>query len=216
MSSSNDLPDWAELLAKTLMQSLKERDPYTYGHCRRVASNSVKLAEAAGLTAREQKIVEYSSLFHDLGKLGIPDRVLFKPGRLTPEEVQIMKEHPIRSVDVLTPLANVPFFRATFPGIRAHHERYDGRGYPDKLAGDNIPLSARIILIADTFDAMTTSRPYRKGMDAEHAYKELSLFAGRQFDKQLVKIFLQAHPYWDEYDEEITESFVAKQFKRAA
>jgi HD-GYP domain-containing protein (c-di-GMP phosphodiesterase class II) len=102
------------------------------------------------------------------------------------------------------------------PGIMHHHERMDGKGYPDGVMGEKIPLIARIILIADTFDAMTTTRPYRKGMAHEVAYKELKLFSGRQFDPRLVEVFLKAHPTWGEIDEEITEEFVARRFKRVA
>lgn len=211
-----DIPDWATFLANSLLQALRERDPYTYGHCRRVARNALLLAQAAGLNEYDQKIVEYSSIFHDLGKLGIPDRILLKPGRLNDEEELIIKTHPVKSVEILEPVSHVPFFRALLPGIRHHHERMDGQGYPDGVQGDDIPLSARIILIADTFDAMTTTRPYRKGKGYEYAYKELNQFSGRQFDPQLVKIFIKAHPKWGEIEEEITEEFVAAHFRRAA
>lgn len=210
------IPSWAQDVASALLQALAERDPYTYGHCRRVARNARLLAEAAGLNEFEQKVIEFSSLFHDLGKLGIPDSILLKPGRLSPDEEEVMREHPVRSVEILTPLTSVPFFRSLIPGIRHHHERLDGAGYPDGISGDEIPLTSRIILIADTFDAMTTTRPYRKGLPHEVAYKELRIFSGRQFDPQLVKAFLQAHPKWGAIEEEITEEFVSSRFRRAA
>lgn len=210
------IPDWAKIVVDSLMAALKERDPYTYGHCRRVARNARLLAQAAGLNEIEQLSVEYASLFHDLGKMGIPDSILFKPGRLTEEEEEIMRAHPVKSADIIAPLAQVGFFKGVIPGIKHHHERFDGKGYPDGVHGENIPLVARIILIADTYDAMTTNRPYRNGMDPLFAYKELKLFAGRQFDKQLVEVFLKAHPTWGVYDEEITEEFVASHFRRAA
>jgi HD-GYP domain-containing protein (c-di-GMP phosphodiesterase class II) len=212
----DDIPDWAIAVAKTLLQSLKERDPYTYGHARRVARNARLLARAAGLSDYEQRIVEYASLFHDLGKLGIPDSILLKAGRLSPKEEALMRAHPVKSAEILAPMQYVPFFRNTLPGVRHHHERVDGRGYPDGVVGENIPLTARIIVIADTFDAMTTTRPYRKGLAAEIAYKELKQFAGRQFDPHLVQIFLKSHPKWDTLEEEITEEFVSINFKRAA
>lgn len=212
----DDIPEWAQTVAKTLLQALKERDPYTYGHCRRVARNARLLAEAAGLSESQSRVIEYSSLFHDLGKMGIPDRILLKPGRLTEEEEAIMRDHPVKSAEIIQPLSQIPFFRALLPGIRHHHERMDGRGYPEGVAGENIPLPARIILIADTFDAMTTTRPYRKGLANEIAYKELKTFAGRQFDPQLVSVFLAAHPKWGTLEEEITEEFVRAHFKRAA
>jgi HD-GYP domain-containing protein (c-di-GMP phosphodiesterase class II) len=212
----DSIPKWAEQVASSLLQALKERDPYTYGHCRRVARHARLLAQAAGLSEFEQSAVEYASLFHDLGKMGIPDSILLKPGRLTEEEEAIMRAHPVKSAEIIQPLTSVPFFKTVLPGIRHHHERFDGKGYPDGVWGDAIPLIARIILIADTFDAMTTTRPYRKGMDKSIAYKELLTFSGRQFDTQLVKVFLQAHPTWGEIEEEISESFVATRFKRVA
>lgn len=210
------VPDWAQLVAKALLQGLRERDPYTYGHCRRVARNARMLAHAAGLSEYEQQVVEYASMFHDLGKLGIPDSILLKPGRLSEEEEDVIRQHPVKSAEIVSPLIAVKFFSDMVPGIRAHHERIDGAGYPDGLGGERIPLAARIILISDTFDAMTTTRPYRKGLTHEIAYKELKQFAGRQFDPQLVKTFLQAHPKWGTLEEEITEEFVRSKFKRAA
>jgi HD-GYP domain-containing protein (c-di-GMP phosphodiesterase class II) len=211
-----DIPEWAQLLSRTLLRALRERDPYTYGHCLRVARNAKLLAAAAGLSKEEQLIVEFSSIFHDLGKIGIPDRVLLKNGPLTMDEEEIMRTHPVKSVDILQPLLKLPFFEALIPGIRFHHERIDGLGYPDGAKGNKIPLYARIILIADTFDAMTTTRPYRTGQAVERAYKELKQFSGRQFDAQLVKIFLKAHPTWGAIEEEITETFIASKFRRAA
>ncbi|RYZ72728.1 MAG: HD-GYP domain-containing protein [Proteobacteria bacterium] len=212
----NDIPDWAENVMMSLLQALRERDPYTYGHCRRVAYNAGLLAKAAGLNIYDQKVVEYSSVFHDLGKIAIPDAVLQKPGRLSPEEQAIIRIHPIKSVEIIQPLTQIPFFKDLIPGILHHHERLDGKGYPDRQVGDEIPLQARIILIADTFDAMTSTRPYRNGLPKEVAYKELIQFSGRQFDEQLVQIFSQAHPTWADYDSEITEEFVTEHFKRAA
>jgi HD-GYP domain-containing protein (c-di-GMP phosphodiesterase class II) len=210
------VPDWAQALAATLLQALRERDPYTYGHCRRVARHARLLAQAAGLSDYEQKVIEFASMFHDLGKLGIPDAILLKPGRLSEEEEEIMRAHPVKSAEIVTPLAHVPFFKATLPGILHHHERMDGLGYPGGIKGEAIPLISRIILISDTFDAMTTTRPYRKGLPHDVAYKELRIFAGRQFDPDLVRVFLQAHPTWTPVEEEITEEFVAKGFRRRA
>lgn len=212
-----NFPPWASAFLETLLTALRERDPYTYGHCRRVARLSRLLAESSGLSKAQAENVEISSLLHDLGKLSIPDAILLKEGRLNAKEQEIMKLHPVKSVEILQPLAQgLPALLDTLPGIRHHHERMDGRGYPDKISGEKIPLNARIILIADTYDAMTTTRPYRKGLPVETAYKELKIFSGRQFDPELVKIFTRAHPTWGEYEEEITESFVSKKFKRAA
>ncbi len=212
----HSIPDWANQVARTLMMALKERDPYTYGHCRRVARHAKLLAQAAGLNDYDVRVVEISSLFHDLGKLGIPDLILLKPGRLTPEESAIMREHPQKSIEIIQPLTSVAFFKSTVPGICHHHERIDGAGYPFGLAGDKIPLISRIILIADTFDAMTTTRPYRVGFTADIAYKELRQFAGRQFDAHLVEVFIKAHPRWGQMEEEITEEFVSMNFRKRA
>ncbi len=212
----NTIPEWAETVALTLLQAIRERDPYTYGHCRRVARNARLLAAAAGLNSYEQKVVEFASMFHDLGKIGIPDEVLLKPARLSAPEEAIMRQHPLKSAEIIAPLTHIPFFAATIPGIRCHHERIDGLGYPEGIKGDAIPLSARVILIADTFDAMTTSRPYRKGLATEIAYKELRTFSGKQFDSKLVQIFLKAHPKWERHEEEITEEFISATYRRAA
>lgn len=204
------------MLAQTLLAALRERDPYTYGHCRRVARLSRLLAKAAGLSEDQQRQVEYASMFHDLGKMGIPDRVLNKPGRLDAEEESIIRLHPTKSVEIIQPLCGDPFFNSLVPGIQYHHERIDGLGYPHGIKGDKIPLEARIILICDTFDAMTTTRPYRKGLPIEIAFKELRLFAHRQFDAHLVETFIRAFPTWGTVEEEITEEFVTARFKRSA
>lgn len=213
----NEIPAWAEDLGRALLESLRVNDPYTHGHCIRVGYYSKLLAKAAGLNEFEQKIVEYSGIFHDVGKIGIPQSILNKPAKLTSEEELIMQEHPIKSVQIIRPLAHIPFFRSTLPGIKHHHERVDGTGYPNKMQGEFIPLTARIILIADTFDAMTSTRAYRKGLSPQIAYDELQKFSGMQFDPQLVRIFLEAHPKWKVKEEETEhERLVASLFKQAA
>ncbi len=131
---------------------------------------------------------------------GVPDDILLKPAKLTDEEYEIMKSHPVLSVKILEPLSHLGFYGKTLPGVRFHHERFDGRGYPEGVKGEDIPLASRIILVVDTFDAMTWSRPYRKGLSSEVAYKELQDFAGRQFDPKLVEIFKQVHPRWSMRD----------------
>lgn len=213
---NSGLPTWAKTTVHALLNSLRQRDPYTYGHCLRVARNARLLAKAAGLDSEHQEIIEYSSIFHDIGKIGIPDRILLKPSRLNSEEEEIMKLHPVKSVEIIEPLTSATFFEALVPGIKHHHEHMDGGGYPDGLQGNQIPLNARIILIADTFDAITTTRPYRQALSHEIAYKELRRFSGRQFDMQLVKIFLQSHPKWGQLEEDLTEEYIASHFKRAA
>lgn len=211
-----EIPEWADLLVATLLETLRIRDPYTFGHCQRVGRYARLLAKATGLNESEQKLIELSGIFHDLGKIGIPDSILLKPNRLTPEEQEMMRTHPMKGADILQPLTQVPFFKGLIPGVRYHHERIDGYGYPDGIQGKDIPLSARIILIVDTFDAITTSRPYRQGSPDEFAYQELKLFSGRQFDSHLVGIFLQSHPYWDQIEKEITEGFLNNLLKKKA
>ena len=193
----SDIPAWALSASQAIMEMVKVKDLATYEHCVRVSRSSRLLAQAAGLSETEQKIVEFAGLFHDIGKVGIPDSILLKPAKLTSEEFVLMKTHPEKSVQIIQPLANsVEFFSHLVPGVLHHHERYDGNGYPNKVSGESIPLTSRVILIADTFDAMTATRAYRNGLPKEVAYKELSDFAGRQFDPRLVEIFLKAQPKW--------------------
>jgi len=214
--SWENIPEWTLKLTDTLLKALEERDPYTFGHCRRVARNAKLLAKAAGLNEYESMVVEYASVFHDLGKIAIPDSILLKPGRLTAEENEIIRTHPIKSVEILEPVTSIPFFKDLIPGILHHHERTDGKGYPHKLKGEEIPMTARVILIADTFDAMTTTRPYRQGLPDEVAYKELQTFAGRQFDSDLVKVFCKAHKSWEPFEESIREENIYNRIRKAA
>lgn len=193
-----DIPDWTLQIAQALMAKVREKDAETYHHCVRVSRGTRLLARTAGLDLIEQKQAEFAGLFHDIGKIHVPENILLKPSKLTPEEMAVMKDHPDLSVELLKPLAAVDFFKALMPGVRFHHEWFDGRGYPRGLKAESIPLTARLVLIADTFDAMTADRVYRKGRPAEVAYKELHDFAGTQFDPDLVKIYLEAHPHWDE------------------
>lgn len=178
------------------MQSLKIVDPLTFAHCCRVGEMARKLARDAGLSEYEQKLAEFAGLFHDIGKIGVPQEIISKPSKLTDEEYDLMKLHPQLSEEIIKPLSSEAFFADLLPGIRGHHERVDGRGYPDKKRGDEIPLIARIILVVDTCDAMSETRAYRKGLPIEVVYEELKRCAGTQFDSQLVQIFLQAHSLW--------------------
>jgi putative nucleotidyltransferase with HDIG domain len=198
------------------MEAVRMRDADTYSHCIRVSGGSRLLAKAAGLNEVDQKLAEFAGLFHDIGKIGIPDKILNKPTKLTEAEMAVMKNHPELSVKILEPLAHLDFYKQLIPGVRFHHEWFDGRGYPHGVIGENIPLAARIVLIADTFDAMTITRPYRKGRPAEVAYKELDAFAGRQFDPQLVKIYLQAHPTWSKQESLVLQEMHQTVLKSAA
>lgn len=198
MSSWGDVPSWAMSAANALMQSLNSVDPLTYSHCCRVGELSRKLSRDAGLNEYEQKVVELAGLFHDIGKIGISQEIIAKPGKLDPKELDIMRNHPVISEQIIRPLAdNHPFFRDILAPVRGHHERVDGEGYPDRLIGERIPLLSRIILIVDTYDAMSQTRSYRKGLPDDIIYAELKRCTGTQFDPQLVRIFLQAHKTWN-------------------
>ncbi len=197
MSSSwGNIPEWAYDTARALMQALNVVDPLTYNHCCRVGEMARKLARDAGLNEYEQKIAEFSGLFHDIGKIGISQEIIAKPGKLDPKELDIMRNHPVLSEEIIKHLSANPFFKELLPGIRGHHERFDGEGYPDKIIGERIPLLARVILIVDTYDAMSETRAYRKGLPDDIVYSELKRCSGTQFDSQLVRIFLQTHKNW--------------------
>ena len=177
----------AEMMARTILKALDCKDHYTFGHSMRVAYFSLVTGKELGLSDEEMKELELSAIFHDIGKIGTPDQVLNKPSRLTEEEFLVMKQHPEQSYEILK---EYPIFEKIALNARYHHERYDGRGYPEGMKGEEIPLFARIILIADTFDAMTSTRPYRKGLDYSVAYEELNQFSGSQFDPKCVKAFI--------------------------
>jgi HD-GYP domain-containing protein (c-di-GMP phosphodiesterase class II) len=198
------------------MQFVNEKDPETFFHCVRVGRGARLLSEAAGLDEYESKVVEFAGLFHDVGKACVPSEILLKPAKLTEDEFRIMQSHPVKSVQLLEPLQKLAFFKDLIPGVLHHHERIDGKGYPYGLAGDAIPLAARIILIVDTFDAMTVTRPYRKGLPKEAALQEIGAFAGRQFDEHLVKIYLQAQDKWQVRERELAKEMDISVFKKVA
>ena len=211
----NEIPDWANEAVKTILQTVKLKDPYTFHHCIRVGKNARRFAAALGLSEHDQDILEFSGLLHDVGKLGIPDEILLKPGRLTEEEFVEMKTHAEMSCDVLEPLLKVPFFRFLVPGIKHHHERFDGKGYPAQLSGEGIPLPARIITIIDCFDAITNTRPYKTARTEEFALEEIKKYSGAQFDPYLAKCFLEIYPYWKNEDENNSKKVIYLQSKEA-
>ncbi len=181
--------EFCEMAVRAILHALDCKDHYTYGHSMRVTYYSLVLGREMGLAEEELYDLEMAALFHDIGKIGVPDAILLKPSRLDEEEFQIMKSHPSKSAEILEGFKP---FEMVAKYAKHHHERYDGRGYPDALKGDEIPLFSRIILIADTFDAMTSTRPYRKGLAYEIAFKELQEFSGSQFDPSLVEHFCKA------------------------
>jgi HD-GYP domain-containing protein (c-di-GMP phosphodiesterase class II) len=175
-------------MVKIVMKALNEKDPYTQGHSIRVTEYSLKIGEALGLDKDRMKELELASVLHDIGKLGIPDKILKKPGRLTKEEFEIMRQHSEKGEHMLAGIADLERYKKY---VRSHHERYDGFGYPDGLKGEEIPLVSRIIFVADTFDAMTSDRPYRKGLSLEVTIDELIKCSGTQFDPQIVGVFVR-------------------------
>jgi HD-GYP domain-containing protein (c-di-GMP phosphodiesterase class II) len=171
----------------TLSNAVDARDPYTAGHSNRVAAISMEIGKVFGLSSDILEKLEISALFHDIGKLGVPDNILLKPGKLDELEFQKIKEHPFIGVGILK---NIDFLKDSLPIILHHHERYSGGGYPDGISKGDIPLEARIICVADTYDAMTSDRPYRKGLSHEEAIVEIVKFKGIQFDPEIVDSFL--------------------------
>ena len=169
---------------RAIISSLEEKDPYTHGHSIRSSEYAVLLGKELGLTEKEIKELELATLFHDIGKIGIPDYVLTKPSRLTFTEFEIMKSHPVRSAKIIE---KITVMACLVPGIKHHHERWDGLGYPSGLKGEEIPLYGRIILVVDTYDAMTSTRPYRLALEKNIAIQELIAHSGTQFDPKIVK-----------------------------
>lgn len=173
-----------------LMLAMEARDSYTRGHTERVTKYAMQLARMLKLSRDEVEILRYASEVHDVGKIGIPDFILNKPGKLSPSERSIIELHPVKGAQMLEPL---DFLRNAIPVVRHHHERYDGLGYPDKLSKDKIPILSRIIACADAYDAMTSERSYRKRkLSTEEALLEIKNNAGTQFDPHIANLFVKA------------------------
>ncbi|MDP4085522.1 MAG: HD-GYP domain-containing protein [Bacillota bacterium] len=174
-----------------LSTALDARDPYTSGHSVRVADFSHKIGVEMGLPMSEVDLLFKTALLHDIGKIGVPDRVLLKDGKLTDEEFAYIKAHPEIGEKILKQVNPESEIKNLLPGVRSHHERIDGKGYPDRLNGDEIPLFGRIIAVADSYDAMTSDRPYRKGMPHSKAVAILLDGSGTQWDSEIVIAFIQ-------------------------
>jgi putative nucleotidyltransferase with HDIG domain len=164
---------------RMLAAAIDEKDPYTRGHSGRVAKYSTLIARELGLSADDLDKLRISALLHDVGKIGVDDRVLKKPGSLTAEEFTLMKQHTVKGANIMRPVSQL---KEMLPGIELHHEHIDGRGYPYGLSGQQIPMMARIISVADTLDAMTTNRPYQSAMDIEYALGKIKALTGTKFD----------------------------------
>jgi putative nucleotidyltransferase with HDIG domain len=168
---------------RMLAAAIDEKDPYTRGHSGRVAKYSTLIGRELGLKPEDLDTLRISALLHDVGKIGVEDRVLKKPGALTPEEFDLMKQHTVKGANIMRPVSQL---KNMLPGIELHHEHMDGRGYPYGLQGPQIPMMARIIGVADTLDAMTTNRPYQSAMDLDYALGKIKALAGSKFDTVVV------------------------------
>ena len=172
---------------ETLRYTVEAKDPYTRGHSDRVSEFSVLIGKYLGLSDEDLHTLKIGGLFHDIGKIGIPDSILLKPGKLTPDEYSEIKNHPSIGVHILS---NAAIFRDIIPIVKHHHERYDGLGYPSKLKGEDIPYLARIAAVADTFDAMTSRRTYRDSLPLDVVKEEFEKNRRIQFDPQIADLFL--------------------------
>ncbi len=173
-------------------ETIEQKDPYTRGHCSRVRTISLAMGRALNFSFERLHILEGGALLHDIGKIGISEEVLNKPTPLSKSEHALIREHPLAGERIIK---HIEMFQAYRPIIRSHHERMDGKGYPDGLKGEEIPLDVRIVSLADAFDAMTTNRAYRSALPTEFAVEELKLFSGTQFDPALVDLFIDREIY---------------------
>ncbi|HEX7064992.1 MAG TPA: HD domain-containing phosphohydrolase [Bacillales bacterium] len=185
----DELSRMAMSTIRTLTKAVDARDPYTSGHSERVARYTRWIAEQLGMDKEECLELERAALLHDVGKIGIPDQILAKPERLTEEEFAIIKKHPEIGAEILADMEPRDRMKLTVRVARSHHERLDGSGYPDGLRGDEIPLDVRITAVADSFDAMTTDRPYSQGRNFREGLNELIRCKGTMFDSTVVEAF---------------------------
>jgi HD-GYP domain-containing protein (c-di-GMP phosphodiesterase class II) len=177
---------------KAIAAIIDAKDGYTHRHSERVAAFAVRLARQLGMSADEGSVVELSALLHDVGKIGVPDAILNKPGKLTDEEFAEMRRHPAHGAAIL---ANIQSAKVTelLPGVKYHHERWDGTGYPEGLRGEQIPLLGRILAVADFLDALTSERAYRKGLSIDDVVQMIREQAGSAFDPRVVEAAASLH-----------------------
>ena len=191
---------------ETLRYTVEAKDPYTRGHSDRVSEYSVLIGKHLGFSEEDLRTLRIGGLFHDIGKIGIPDSILLKPGKLTDDEYSEIKNHPAIGTHILS---NATIFKDILPIVKHHHERYDGFGYPGKLKGEDIPYFARIAALADTFDAMTSKRSYRDSLPLDIVKAEIEKNKGTQFDPKLADVFLDIlNNHYDEIDE-IKKKYIA-------
>ena len=208
---NEELSDTYEKLEKayldsieTLRYTVEAKDPYTRGHSDRVAEYSVLIGEKLGLSEEDLRTLRIGGLFHDIGKIGIPDSILLKESKLTDEEYSQIKNHPTIGAHILQ---NATIFQEILPIVKHHHERYDGNGYPSRLKGEEIPYFARIAAVADTFDAMTSKRTYRNAIPLEAVKEEIKRCEGTQFDPNIAEAFLEIINTQYEKIQEIQEKY---------
>ena len=192
---NEELADSKELLEKSYLESIEVlrrtvevKDVYTRGHSDRVSEYSLLIGEKLNLPPEQMKTLKIGALFHDIGKIGIPDAILLKTDKLTDDEYSEIKNHPAIGAHILS---NASIFADIIPIVKHHHERYDGKGYPARLAGEDIPYLARIVAVADTFDAMTSRRSYRQALDFDYTMNEIEKCKGTQFDPAIADVFLE-------------------------
>jgi HD-GYP domain-containing protein (c-di-GMP phosphodiesterase class II) len=175
---------------RALAAAIDAKDPYTRGHSERVARYSSAIAKEMGLPTDEVRRARLSALLHDVGKIGVDDRIIRKPTALTDEEFELMKAHPVKGAAIME---TIPQLADIIPGMKYHHEKWEGGGYPDGLKGEQIPLQARIVAVADAFDAMTTTRPYQKAMEVSYVLERLREMSGKRFDGAVVEALARSH-----------------------
>jgi HD-GYP domain-containing protein (c-di-GMP phosphodiesterase class II) len=175
-----------ESTVRALADAVEARDAYTARHAERVAAYGLEIARACGIDMAEDPDLEFGFLLHDIGKIAISDAILYKPGRLTDDERDAMRRHPQIGEEIVS---GIDFLAGARQVVRSHHERWDGAGYPDRLAGERIPLTARVFAVADTFDALTSDRPYRAAASFREARRVIAEAAGTQFDPAVADAF---------------------------
>lgn len=208
LSESNERLERAYLdMVQTLRYTVEAKDTYTRGHSDRVSEYSVLIGEKLGLPEDQIKTLRIGGLFHDIGKIGIPDSILLKPDKLSDDEYSQIKNHPAIGAHIL---GSADIFKDIIPIVKHHHEKYDGTGYPGMLKGEEIPYLARIAAVADTFDAMTSRRSYRGPIDIEHVKDEIKRCEGTQFDPQVAEAFLEILNNNYEKIQEIQNKYVSE------
>jgi HD-GYP domain-containing protein (c-di-GMP phosphodiesterase class II) len=186
--------DGRESVILSLALAIEAKDPYTQGHCQRLAHYAERVGRVLNFNQEQLANLRMAAILHDVGKIAVPEAILNKTSALTPVEYAVMQQHPVVGEGICQPLRSA---RAVLPAIRHHHERWDGAGYPDRLAGEHVPLDARIIAIVDAYDAMTSERPYRSGMPVDRALAVLQENRGPQWDPALIELFVPLVPQLD-------------------